>query len=109
MIYAFTFHQSGQGDPILDFRMNTPPSIACVRNVEGIYAFSGADIDACSSVGLFVSPLECENQITGDRVTPSVVTQGPLKVIGRYPDGTITDFNMAEGVSIPMILHIQWP
>ena len=106
MTIYFGFHQEGTSDPSLTFV--DPPfiSISCARDAEGVFLFSLSGIDDYSKVALFVSPLEVENQSSGDQVIARVANQGNLKVLGRDSSGALSDFKMAEDVFIPMQLVI---
>lgn len=107
MKYRFTFAQAGTSDPVLSFDNGLTPDISCARMATGAFEFSGTDIPDAENLRLFISPVECENQGSGEPVTASVVNQGALRVIGRQvTDGAISDFDMAEGVYIPMVLHV---
>ena len=105
--YRLTFAQVGTSNPVLVFDNGLTPDIACVRTATGAFEFSGTDIPDAEKLRLFMSPVECENQGSGEPVIASVVNQGALRVIGRQvTDGTISDFDMATGVYIPMVLHV---
>ena len=100
------FSQQGTANPVLVWDTIPAPAITCTRNDAGVYVFGGTDIPDHDKCRLFVSPLECEHQGTGEPVLASVSTQGVLKVLGRDMAGALSDFNMADGVSIPMILYV---
>jgi len=104
---SFTFTQVGTSNPVLVFDNGATPNISCTRVAAGCFEFSGTDIPEAENLRLFISPVECENQDSGEPVVASVVNQGALRVIGRQvTDTAVSDFNMAEGVYIPMILHV---
>lgn len=102
----FSFHQEGTGNPSLSFVSPQYIAISCARVADGIYVFTLDGITDYSKVALFISPMEVENQTTGDPVVAHVVNQGDLRVIGRDPSGVIVDFNMTTDVFIPMKLVI---
>lgn len=105
--YKFTFTQVGTSNPVLVFDNGLTPDISCARVAAGAFDFSGTNIPDAEKLRLFISPVECENQDSGEPVVASVVNQGALRVIGRQvTDATVSDFNMAEGVYIPMELHV---
>jgi hypothetical protein len=102
----FLFSQQGSANPVLVFDGVPKPDISCTRVTAGAYDFVGSDIIDPKKCRLFISPMECENQDTGEPVVASMSNQGPLKVIGRDASGSLCDFNMADEVSIPMVLHV---
>ena len=105
--YRLTFAQAGTSNPVLVFDSPEASGISCARVSEGVFEFSGASIPDAENCRLFISPVECENQGSGEPVIASVVNQGALRVIGRQvTDGAISDFDMATGVYIPMVLHV---
>ena len=105
--YRLKFSQVATSNPVLTFDTPGVSGISCARVSAGVYEFTGTSIPDPEKCRLFVSPVECENQDTGEPVTASVVNQGSLRVIGREAvSRTIADFNMAEGVYVPMVLHI---
>ena len=105
--YRLKFSQVGTYNPVLTFDTPGVSGISCARASAGVYDFTGTSIPDAEKCRLFVSPMECENQDTGEPVTASVGNQGSLRIIGREAvSRTIADFNMAEGVYIPMVLHV---
>lgn len=104
--FTFLINQQGTASPTLKFDAVPAPDVTLARLGAGEYAFGGSAIPDTSRVRLFISPMECENQITGDPIRPSMVNQGTLKLMGRDLAGALSDFNMTPEVAIPAIIQI---